>query len=174
MSRSLLPSEMTPEQLRSFLAEERENGFLHLDQDGRLFAIEFTRCGSVPEAADAVKISRERAKRMIRDPLVRNFINYLNQQKEHYSLIDASFIETQYLELLAMVLGKEDVAMVNKDGMTFTARAFDGNVARGVLQDLAKISGNFKDDPSVVINQNNVNLSDSQKAALDKLLDADY
>lgn len=173
MSTDIKPSDMRPDDLKSFLADERANGFLSLSQQQRQFAIEFTKCASHLEAADLAGIPREKALRTLRDPLVACFVNYLNQQKEHYSLIDASFIEVQYLGLLGKLMGEEEVACVDKEGTPMTRKIFEGSAAVALLRDLAKISGHYKDDPSVVVNVTPA-LTEEQQALLDKALDERY
>lgn len=173
MTNNIKPSDMRPDDLKSFLADERANGFLSLSQEQRLFAIEFTKCASHLEAADLAGIPRDKALRTLRDPLVACFINYLNQQKEHYSLIDASFIEVQYLGLFSKLMGEDDVRIMDKEGSVKTARVFHSSEAVGCLRDMAKISGHYKDDPSVVVNVA-TQLTEEQQALLDKALDERY
>lgn len=160
-------------ELRTYLAEQRENGFLSLDQGKRLFALEFVQSGSYVESATKAGISSETGRRWLKDPLVACFINYLNQQKEHYSLIDASFVESQYLGLFAKLIGEEEVDIVDKDGVAIKRKKFHASEAVAALRDMAKISGHYKDDPSMVLNLN-TNLSDDQKQILDKLLDGKF
>lgn len=166
-------SEMRPNDLRSFLAAERENGFQSLTQAQRNFAIEFTKCASHIEAAKNSDIPVSQALRTLRDPVVSCFINYLNQQKEHYSLIDASFIEVQYLGLLSKLLGEEDVRVMDREGDVREVRVFHSSESVALLRDLAKISGHYKDDPTTVINVAS-QLTEEQQAILDTALDAKY
>jgi|GEM_PF-4804341 len=163
---------MTPGELNSFLAEQRENGFLALPQPKRLFGLNFTETGSYAKASEAASISNDTGRRWLRDPLVSAFISYLNQQKEHYSLIDASFVESQYLVLLAKLLGEEEVPMVNKDGATFLGRKFHSSEAVAALRDMAKISGHYKDDSTITVQV--TNLTDDQRRILNEKLDANY
>lgn len=164
---------MTAEELRLFLSEERENGFQRLEQKKRAFALDFIQSGSAPRSAGAVGISTETGRRWLKDPHVAAFIHYLNQQQEHYSLINASFIETQYLGLLGKLLGEEPVAMVDKDGAAFTAKKFDGSSAVSCLRDLAKISGHYKEEGST-INVQVTTLTEAQQKFLDEKLNSEY
>ena len=163
---------MTQDELRSFLADQRENGFLALGQDKRLFALNFVETGSYAMASEAAMVVKDTGRRWLRDPLVSAFIAYLNQQKEHYSLIDASFVESQYLVLLAKLLGEEEVPMVNKDGAQFSAKKFHSSEAVAALRDMAKISGHYKEDSTV--NVHVTNLTDDQRRILNEKLDANY
>ena len=164
---------MTADEQRSFLAEERESGFIRLEQPKRMFALEFVATGSIAEACKAGGIKSDAGRRWLRDPHIAAFIHYLNQQQEHYSLINASFIETQYLSLLGKLLGEEEVALVDKDGAQFRAKKFDGSGAVAALRDLAKISGHYKEDGTTV-NVQVTTLTDAQKKFLDEKLNREY
>lgn len=173
MSSEIKPSEMNPADLKQFLVDERENGFLSLAQDKRIFALEFVKGATYLEAADAAGIHRNVAARVLRDPLTACFINYLNQQKEHYSLIDASFIEVTYLQLLSKLMGEEKVPMLDKEGSAMERKVFHSSEAVACLRDMAKISGHYKDDPSIIVAVQ-TKLTEEQQAILDKALDERY
>lgn len=164
---------MTADEQRLYLDEQRQNGFLDLPQDKRAFALEFIQSGSYVEASNAIGIQTATGRRWLRDPLISAFIQYLNQQKEHYSLIDAGFIETQYLILLSKLLGEEAVPMVDKDGTAFLAKKFHSSEAVGCLRDLAKVSGNYKEE-GATINVQVTSLTDEQRQILNAKLDETY
>jgi len=164
---------MTPDELRTFLADERENGFLSLGQIERTFALEFVASGSYIEAAEKAGIGRDRARRLLKDSHVACFINYLNQRKEHFSLIDVSFVEVQYLSLFAKLMGDDEIDLVDKEGTVSRVKKFHASEAVAALRDMAKISGHLKDDPSLVV-INGVQLTEEQQAILNKALDERY
>lgn len=173
MSNVVRTSDISPADLKSFLADERANGFLHLSQESRLFALEFIQSGNHLDAAEAAGLPRSKGVSILRDAQVANFINYLNQQKEHYSLIDASFIEVQYLSLYSKLLGNEDVAVMDKEGDVHQRRIFHSSEAVSCLRDMAKISGHYKDDPTTVLNIH-AQLTPEQQATLNEALDGRY
>lgn len=165
---------MTPAELSSFLAEQRENGFQGLPQKHRLFALEFSQSGSYIDASKKAEIGKETGRNLLRDPLVTCFINYLNQQKEHYTLIDAGFIESQYLQLFAKLTGEEEVPVVDKNtGAQLYRHEFNGPAAVSALRDMAKISGHYKEDGTLRV-ELGVSLNEDQKRLLDKALDELY
>lgn len=167
------PYGMASGELSKFLAEQRENGFLDLDQNKRLFALEFVQTGSYVESAAKAGVASDTGRRWLKDPLVSCFINYLNQQKEHYSLIDASFVESQYLGLFAKLVGEEEVDIVDKDGLAIRRKKFHASEAVAALRDMAKISGHYKEDVSLNMKLT-ADLSEDQKQILDKLLDGKF
>ncbi|MNO38270.1 hypothetical protein D3C76_283710 [compost metagenome] len=173
MSSDTKPSDLTPSDLKQLLVDNRENGFLSLNQAQRVFGLEFAKGATYLEAADTAGIHRSQAARTLRDPLVACFINYLNQQKEHYSLIDASFIEVTYLTLLSKLMGEEEVPMLDKEGAPMSRKVFHSSEAVALLRDMAKISGHYKDDPSIIVNVQ-TKLTEEQQLLLDKVLDERY
>jgi len=170
MSNDTKPSDLTPSDLKQFLVDNRENGFLSLTQAQRVFGLEFTKGATYLEAAETAGIHKSQAARTLRDPLVACFINYLNQQKEHYSLIDASFIEVTYLTLLSKLMGEEEVPMIDREGTAMLRKVFHSSEAVALLRDMAKISGHYKDDPSIILNVQ-TQLTEEQRMILDKALD---
>lgn len=164
---------MTADEQKQFLSEERENGFPRLEQTKRAFALEFVATGSIAEAAGVAGVTNDTGRRWLKDQHVAAFIHYLNQQQEHYSLINASFIETQYLGLLGKLLGDEEVAILDKEGIQRYGKKFDGAGAVSCLRDLAKISGHYKEDGNT-INVQVTTLTDEQKRFLDEKLNSAY
>lgn len=162
---------MTPQEFANFLTEQQQNGYTALSQRDRQFALEFVQTGSYVEAAKAVGVTPPTGARLLKDPLVSSFIHHLNQRKEHYSLIDASFIETQYLVLFAKLSGEVPVPVVDKDGISRDVRKFDGAAAVSALRDMAKISGNYREDGTLKIGLLTQDLTDEQKKLLGKAVD---
>lgn len=162
---------MAPQEFANFLTEQRQNGYSALSQRDRQFALEFIQTGSYVAAAKAVGVSSQTGARLLKDPLVSSFVNHLNQRKEHYSLIDASFIETQYLVLFAKLSGEEPVDFIDKDGCQQTGRKFDGPAAVSALRDMAKISGNYREDGTLQVSLIAADLTDDQKKLLGAAID---
>lgn len=167
-----------PDALKSWLEANRQNGFMDLPQQHRAFVLEYIKTHDRFDACDVAGISRNQSLKVLRDPLVQEFIKYLNEQKQHYSLIDASFIEVQYLSLYGKLLGEEEVAMVDKDGNTLVRKKFHASESVAALRDMAKMSGVYKEDPVSPVNVNvnlaDVKLTNNQQAALDKALDDEF
>lgn len=166
--------------LKDLLASNRLNGFVDLPAQHRLFALEYHKEPNHFKAADECGIARNQALRILREPLVQEFIKYLREKQEHYTLIDKGFIEVQYLTLYGKLLGEEEVNMVDKDGLAFTAKKFHSSEAVAALRDMAKSVEFFKEDPAARVNVNlgvnfaNVELTDDQRSVLDTALDAKY
>lgn len=166
-----------PTGLKSWLENNRLNGFADLPQAERLFALEYTKTGDRFEAGRVSGIAANRTLRTLREPLVQEFIQYLNEQKQHYSLIDASFIEVQYLTLYGRLMGEEEVAVLDKEGFVQMRHKFHASESVSALRDMAKMAGVYKDDPAVNVNINGVGpaeLTADQKDTLDKVLDGKF
>lgn len=164
---------MNPDECATYLTEQRQNGFTALSQRDRRFALDFIQSGSYVEASKAAGVSTAVGRRLMRNPLVSAFISYLNQRQEHYSLIDAGFIETQYLSLFAKLIGEDDIPMVDKEGGQFQGKKFDGPAAVSALRDMAKISGHYKEESNLTVEMS-AKLTDDQRALLDKLTESKF
>lgn len=166
--------------LKEHLESNRLNGFADLPANHRIFALEYFKEPDRFKAAEVAGIAKSGALRVLRDPLVQEFLKYLRDKQEHYTLIDKGFIEVQYLNLFGKLIGEEDVQMVDKDGVAFTAKKFHASEAVSALRDMAKSINFFGDEsPKLSVNVGvnnfaNVELTDEQKAILDAALDAKY
>ena len=179
MSNELNSSELSRDELKEKLEANRLNGFAGLPANHRLFALQYHQFPDHREAAEAAGMTRASGIRVIRDPLVQEFLRHLREKQEHYTLIDKGFIEVQYLKLNGKLLGEEEVSLVDKDGCSFIAKKFHASEAVSALRDMAKSIEFFKEEPApnVNVNVNNfvtADLTDEQKAILDAALDAKY
>lgn len=168
-----------PEGLKAWLETNRLNGFSDLSQAERLLALEYVKTGDRFEAAKAAGIAPNRILRTLRDPLVQEFIKYLNDQRQHYSLIDASFVEVQYLSLYGKLIGEEEVPIVDKDGFVLMRHKFHASESVAALRDIAKMSGVYKEEQSAVnvnigLGGQTVKLTPEQQAAFDEVLNDRY
>lgn len=166
------------EGLKSWLEANRLNGFADLPQADRLFALEYVKSGDRFAAAKKAGIAVNQSLRRLREPLVIEFIKYLNEQKQHYSLIDASFIEVQYLTLYGRLMGEEEVAVLDKEGFVTMRHKFHASESVAALRDMAKMAGVVKGDgPEVNVNfgqQAPAQLTPLQRSILDRALDDEF
>ena len=166
-----------PLELKAYLAEQRATGFPDLSSQHRQFCYEYVANYDIYEAADSADIGRTAARRTFAMPMVQEFIQYLNEEKQHYSLISAAFVEAQYLNLYGKLIGAEEINMI-VDGSQICGKKFHGSEAVAALRDMAKSTGFYKEEPkanvSVSVSVNDVKLTNEQKAILDKALDSSY
>lgn len=137
--------EKNPEELKSWLEQNRQNGFLDLDDQKKAFVYKYMTHYSHREAATEVGFNAGQGFHILREPLVQAFMAYLQQKKENYTLIDSSFIEVQYLRLYGKLLGEEEVDMVDKNGTHFRGKKFHAAEAVSALRDMAKSTKFFKE-----------------------------
>lgn len=169
------------EGLEQFLESNRLNGFMDLDLKARSFILEYVQTHNRNAAAQAVDISKDQGTRILQDPLGREFLKYVQGKRQHYSLVNAAFIEIQQLDLLTKLLGEEEVPMVDKDGRPYQAKKFHSSEAVALLRDMSKSAG-LIDDTRIKINNvnntsssaTNVELTDDQKKILDQVLDGKF
>ncbi len=84
--------------------------------------------------------------RLISEPLIREYILYLEAQRTSRSIISERFLEAQYMELLSQANGEVEVPLVTGAGEKITAQKFNGSLKLAVLQELGKVSGVTKPD----------------------------
>lgn len=145
MTNSLSLQEQNPEDLKNWLEQNRQNGFADLSPQHRSFCYEYLRTYNHHQAAEEVGVPKVMALRTLKNPLVQAFIAYLNQKKEHFTLIDAAFIEVQYLSLYSKLIGEEEVPLQDKNGDMFLAKKFHASESVSALRDMAKSTKFFKE-----------------------------
>ena len=79
--------------------------------------------------------------RKLRAPLVQGFIAYLQDQRAKASIITREFVEQQYLEILPMLKGEEEVPLITPQGDSYNAKKFHSGETVSVLRDLSKAAG---------------------------------
>lgn len=129
------------------IARNKDNGYADLDAKKKAFVFKYLEAYELRDAAEAVGVSRETARKWLREPLVSSFLNEWQQEMGQRSVITRDFVNQQWLKLLPKVMGEEEVAMVDKDGMQYTAKEFDAVAATRVITELSK-STNFYNEGS--------------------------
>ena len=107
----------------------------------------------LPAAAKATGISTDKAKRMIRRPLVRKFLRELMAESAEISLINKLMVEDMILDLRPKVMGEEAVPHVTKDG-SFEAPKFDASSAIRLVEVMAKQTGEEERGSAPIVNIN--------------------
>lgn len=127
----------------SVIERHLANGFVDMEERDKAFAVEYITNGfRHSEAAEAIGLPRSSGVGKIRNPVIRAFISYLQEQNNVGKIITQQFVEAQYLEILPMLKGEEEVEIVDmKNGGTFKAKKFHSAEVVSVLRDLGKSSG---------------------------------
>ncbi|QGH73628.1 MAG: terminase small subunit [Podoviridae sp. ctpVR23] len=129
------------------IARNKENGYADLEANKKAFVFKYLEAYDLAEAASSVGVSRETARKWLREPLVSAFMSEWQQEMGQRSVISRDFVNQMWLKLLPKVMGEEEVAMVDKEGMQYTAKEFDAVAATRVLTELSK-STNFYNEGS--------------------------
>lgn len=129
------------------IARNKDNDYVDLDPKKKAFVFKYLESYELRDAAEAVGVSRETARKWLREPLVSAFLNEWQQEMGQRSVITRDFVNQQWLKLLPKVMGEEDVAMVDKEGCAFEAKEFDAVAVTRVLTELSK-STNFYNEGS--------------------------
>lgn len=129
------------------IARNKDNDYVDLDPKKKAFVFKYLESYELRDAAEAVGVSRETARKWLREPLVSAFLNEWQQEMGQRSVITRDFVNQQWLKLLPKVMGEEAVAMVDKEGSAFEAKEFDAVAVTRVLTELSK-STNFYNEGS--------------------------
>lgn len=133
---------------QSLLERQIANGWKDLGEQDRAFAVEYLTNGfKHNNAAEAVGLARSSGLTKLRTPIVGAFIGFLQDQSSTAKLITRQFVEAQYLEILPMLKGEENVPIHDqKSGETVMAKKFHSAEIVSVLRDLGKGTGYIAPD----------------------------
>jgi len=135
----------------SYIDTQKRDGWSDLDYAKQAFCDEYLSNGyNHREAAVSVDFPVHRGKKLLNDPLCREYIVEAEQARRNRSLVTERFLEAQYFQLLDQANGDEEVAIVTGSGAQLNAKKFDGNLKHAVLKELGAISGVTKPDAAAL------------------------
>lgn len=123
------------------LESNKSNGWMDVRPQHKVLVHEYAIAGSLKDAAAKAGLTTGTASRVLRDPLVRGYLEHLQEHMREESILTRQFVELQYLEYLDQVNGDVEVPMVDRDGNPIMAKKFDSTGKLGALRDMAKFSG---------------------------------
>lgn len=130
------------------LARNEDNDWPDLEPRQKAFLANYALSYNATEAANETPgMSASAGQKLLRNPLALAFLNKIQDVMASRSVITRDFVNMQWLRLLPKVMGDEEVAMVDKEGMEFFAKKFDSQAAAKVVTELSK-STNFYADGS--------------------------
>lgn len=123
----------------------RENAWADFDPKKRMFAYYYLEDYNHRRAAERAGFPPQKGLALSREPLVAALIADLQEQMQLRTTINADFIRTKWLELLPKLMGEEEVAMVDKEGLQFAAKKFHSADATRALVELGKSTKFYAD-----------------------------
>lgn len=133
-SADLLP--MIVGNVSDVIEQNKENGWPGVPAKTKVFCHEYSICFSLDAARKRVGISRDRASRLVRDPLVRAYIDSLVEELREETLFRREFVELEMMKLLDEVSGNVDMPSVTRDGEVFFAPHFNPSVKLQLLKEM--------------------------------------
>ena len=121
---------------RAFCDEYLENGYKHRD------------------AAETIDRPPSSGIRILHKPLCREYIHLMEAKRRDRRIVSERFLDAQLSQLYDQATGEEAVPLVTGSGMELTAKKFNGQLALGIIQERAKLSGVAK--PEIADTQVNV------------------
>jgi hypothetical protein len=131
-----------------FITIQKEKDFPDLKPQERAFSEDYCINGyNHREAAETAGLDPDRGIRLLRDPLIRAFIAFVQDKRFDASIVTKDFIDAKLDELYDMSVGHVEVAHVDaKTGRVFAARKFYGTLALDILREKSKMNGIIKPD----------------------------
>jgi phage terminase small subunit len=127
--------------------------FNQLTEQETLFCFRYVEQFSVAKAAKQTGLSAPAGNRLLGRSIIRKFIRHLSQDLQELSLISKAQVETFLLQLQPMVMGEQEVPLVDK-GVEFTAKKFDATASISLAKEMAKHAGVEEIATGVSININ--------------------
>lgn len=128
-----------------YVERQIENGWPDLEPSQIAFAHEYVANGySHRNAAEKINRAASSGLTLLRDPLTRAYISYLQREQHEETLITTGFVEAQMMRLYEMAIGDEEVNMVDSDGHEFTAKQFQGQLAFSIVKEFGNSVGYSK------------------------------
>ena len=134
---------MSEEDSKALVERNRNNNWPDLAPAQRAFAYHYIVHYNHLQAAEECGMSRSSGLGMLRHPLVAAFIEHLQKEQATNSFITKEFITTQYLNMIPMLMGEEEVAIVLANGEQAYGKQFRPAELRGVLSELSKTVKDF-------------------------------
>lgn len=140
----------TPEDLQAKIERNRANGWADLSLQQKAFASEYTVSYDHISAAEKTGYEKPSGLRLLRHPLVIAYIEDLQELNKINGIITKDFINAQYLILLDMAMGREEIKICLANGERVSAKVTKISEAVSILKQLSS-SINY----AVPINANN-------------------
>ena len=135
----LLPEKKSD--ISAALEYNRQNNWPDVSAKAKVFAHEYSICGDMKSARNKVGISMAVGSRLLRDPLVKGYLDELLEDCRKDSIITREFVELQWLETLEQVNGETEVAGVTRDGEEYMARVYNANGKISALKEMGRVIG---------------------------------
>jgi len=127
--------------VESLLDYNKQNGWPDVKSQHKVIVHEYAVAGNVSDAAKAGKVTKATVSKILRDPIVRGYLDFIWEDHRLDSILTRQFVELQYLDFLDQVNGDTEVPIVTKEGDSMMAKKFDATGKLGVLRDMSKFAG---------------------------------
>lgn len=156
------------EEMDTLVKRNRETGWPDLPPKKRGFAHHYVLEYNHRESAEEVGYNASNGIKMLRDPLVAAYIEYLQELQLTSNIITKEFINTNYMKLFEMATGQVDIMMILPDGSQVERKKTMVGEATNILKEMSKSieyeKGNNTKNAPVSISINFDNLTGSDEA----------
>jgi len=125
-----------------YVSRQAEEGWPDLSPVEAAFAHRYCVNGySHREAAEHVGRNAANGIKMLRIPLVRCCISWIQREQHTESLITKDFVEAQMMELYEKASGDKSVAVIDSDCVEHTVKVFNGQLCQSILKEFSSAVG---------------------------------
>ena len=126
----------------SYIDTQKRHDWVDLSHEQRAFCEEFLNNGyDHREAAISVGRSPGGALKLLHKPLLREYICFVEGKRRDRRIVSERFLDAQLAQLYEQAVGEEEIPLVTGSGIKLTAKKFQGQLALGIIQERAKLSG---------------------------------
>lgn len=142
-------SSMDSESIQSLIERNRKTNWPDLEPYQKAFAYSFVTHYNHHRAAKEAGLAASSGIGVLRHPLVAAFIAHLQEKQATNLFITKDYITTQYVNMIPMLMGEEEVPVILANGDTVYGKQFRPSELRGVLQELSKTVEGFDKNKNV-------------------------
>lgn len=129
------------ESFENILKEQIELGWPDVTDQEKLFVSKYLIHFKHREAAIEAGLNPDEALSILRGPLINAYVKWCRKSLEAKDVILRDMVIHNWLEILPMLKGEEEVPMVTKEGISVKAKKFHGQELLRAMTELSKISG---------------------------------
>lgn len=127
----------------------RTMGWPDLDPVVRALCMHYVSNGyDFGKAARSCRLTPAKARELLRDPVALAFIEDQQKLRGSAGFVTRDFIQSNYLRLIELGMGEEDVSIVDQKGRCFKAKKFMPELVLGCLRELQKLTPEFNKAPA--------------------------
>ena len=128
----------SPDEMQAIVERNKEGGWKDLTDQRKAFAMEYVINYDHRAAAKKVGFALSSGARLIKEPLIGAYISHLQELHLTSSIVTREFINSNYIQLLSMAMGREEIDIVLPNGEGIKATKTSIAEATSILKEMSK------------------------------------